>query len=289
VGQPPADPFAAERPRLLGLAYRITGSIGEAEDVLQDAWLRWSGVDQSSVERPAAYLTTVVTRLSIDRVRVIDRRREAYPGPWLPEPVSLERGPEERLEMAESLTLGFLMLLDRLSPIERAVWLLAEVFGETYAVIAESVGKSEAACRQIAARARRRLREQKRPPAERLDAELLARLMMAVSLGDLGVTLELLDADVVLLSDGGPDHRAARRPVVGAERVARFVMNLARRAPGAEVRLAELNGNAALVIGPEEMPVVVTGEMTAGRVSRIFILVNPEKLHAVDSGPARML
>jgi RNA polymerase sigma-70 factor (ECF subfamily) len=288
VRQADDDVFAAERPRLLGLAYRVLGSIAEAEDVVQDAWLRWAAADRGSVERPAAYLTTVVTRLSLDRIRAIGRRREAYPGPWLPEPVALERGLDEHAEMAESLTLGFLVLLDRLNPVERAVFLLADVFGEPYSVIADSVGRTEGACRQVAARARRRLREERPPPTERLDAEALARLLFAVSLGDLEQTLALLDADVVLLSDGGPDHRAARRPVVGAHRVARFVLNLAKRFPASDARLTELNGEPALVADADGIPLVVTAEQSAGRITRIYLLRNPDKLHAVEGRPARM-
>jgi RNA polymerase sigma-70 factor (ECF subfamily) len=190
--------------------------------------------------------------------------------------------------MAESLTLGFLMLLDRLSPTERAVWLLAEVFGEPYALIAEAVGKSEAACRQIASRARRRLREERPPPAEPLDASLLARLLVAVATGDAAQTLELLDADVVLVSDGGPDRHAARRPVVGAARVARFVINVAGRYPDAELEPTEINGAAALVLRAGGMPIVLTGEQHAGKVTRIYLMLNPDKLQRLSDGPALM-
>ncbi|MGA8680297.1 MAG: RNA polymerase sigma factor SigJ [Acidimicrobiales bacterium] len=282
------DVFAHERRRLLGLAYRILGSFGDAEDVVQEAWLRWSATDQTAVERPAAFLTTVVTRLSLDRFRAIERRREQYLGPWLPEPVSLQHGPEEHVEMAESLTLGFLMLLDRLNATERAVWLLADVFGEPYAVIAEAVDKTEAACRQIASRARRRLREERPPPGGQLEAPLLARLLAAVATGDVGQTLELLDADVVLVSDGGPGRHAARRPVVGARRVARFVTNIAGRYPDAELELTEINGSAALVLRAGGMPIVLTGEQQGGRVTRIYVMLNPDKLRGLSDGPALM-
>ena len=133
--------FVAERPRLLGLAYRILGSFGDAEDVVQEAWLRWSATDHRAVLQPPAFLTTVVTRLSLDRLRQIERRREQYVGPWLPEPVSLQRGPEEHVEMAESLTLGFLMVLDRLSPTERAVWLSAKMTSNWPGLMTALVGK----------------------------------------------------------------------------------------------------------------------------------------------------
>jgi RNA polymerase sigma-70 factor (ECF subfamily) len=286
VSAPADSVFVAERPRLLGLAYRILGSFGDAEDVVQEAWLRWLSTDQRSIDRPPAFLTTVVTRLAIDRLRVIARRRERYVGPWLPEPVSLARGPEEEVEMAESLTLGFLILLDRLSPTERAVWLLADVFDEPYTVIAEAVGKTEATCRQAASRARRRLREQRPPPCEQLDADLLGRLLAAVGSGDVERTLELLDADVVLVSDGGPDRHAARRPVVGAARVARFTINVAGRLRDPRVELREVNGSAAMVVHDGDTSVVLTGEQSAGRVTRLFLMLNPDKLHALSEGPA---
>ena len=273
--------FAAERPRLLGLAYRVLGSFGDAEDVVQEAWLRWSATDHGAVERPGAYLTTVVTRLALDRIRTIERRREQYVGPWLPEPVSLEPGPEEHTEMAESLTLGFLMLLDRLSPAERAVWLLAVVFEEPYAVIAQAVGRSEAACRQLASRAGRRLREERPVPSEPLDAELLVRLVSAVGAGDAEATLALLDAEVVLVSDGGPAHRAARRPVIGPERVTRLMITTARRYPDAELEVGEINHGAALFLRAPGTSIVLTGEHRHGRVVRLYFMLNPDKLAGV--------
>lgn len=280
------DVFAAERPRLLGLAYRVLGTFGDAEDVVQEAWLRWSTSDQGAVERPAAFLTTVVTRLALDRVRSVARRREQYLGPWLPEPVSLAPGPEEHAEMAESLTLGFLVLLDRLGPTDRAVWLLADVFGEPYSLIAEAVGKSEAACRQIASRARQRLRRERPAPPERLEPDLLARLMAAIAAGDVQSALGLLDADAVLVTDAGPDRHAARRPVVGAERVVRFAVNVAKRLPDAEVALTTVNGAPAIVLRGGDVPIVITGEQRHGRVTRIFLMLNPDKLHALETGPA---
>jgi RNA polymerase sigma-70 factor (ECF subfamily) len=285
VSDPDGD-FAAERPRLLGLAYRILSSYGDAEDVVQEAWIRWQGVEHDDITSPAAYLTTVVTRLALDRTRTIARRREQYVGPWLPEPIAIDRGPEERAEMAESLTLGFLMLLDRLSPTERAVWLLADVFAEPYALIAEATGKTEAACRQIATRARRRLRDARPAPPERLEAGLLGRLMAAVAAGDLTRTLELLDADVVLLSDGGPERRAARQPIVGADRVARFTINIARRGEVTGLQATEINGSPALVLEIDgTMPMVITGEQRDGKVIRLFVLLNDEKLTALSVHP----
>ncbi len=282
------EAFARERPRLLGLAYRVLGTFGDAEDVVQEAWLRWSAVDHASVRAPDAYLTTVVTRLSLDRLRSAARGRALYVGPWLPEPVSLAPGPEDHAEMAESLTLGFLVLLDRLGPTERAVWLLADVFDEPFSVIAQAVGKTEAACRQIASRARRRLRQQRPERGARLEHDLLGRLLAAVASGDVQQALELLDADVVLLSDGGPDRHAARRPVVGAARVARFAINVAKRQPLTSVEVTEVNGSPAVVLEAGGTTVVVTGEQHEGRVTRLYFLLNPDKLHALRGTPARM-
>jgi len=279
--------FATERPRLLGLAYRILSSYADAEDVVQEAWIRWQGVDHPAIDRPAAYLTTILTRLALDRARTIARRREHYVGPWLPEPIALERGPEDHAEMADSLTLGFLMLLDRLSPTERAVWLLADVFGESYALIASATAKSEAACRQIATRARRRLRAERPAPPQHLDPGLLRKLLAAVGAGDLALTLELLDTDVVLVSDGGPDHRAARHPVVGADRVARLAINLARRGEVTALRDETINGAAALVVELDAtMPLVITGEQHDGRITRIYLLLNDDKLGGLSAHPA---
>ena len=199
------EDFAAERPRLLGLAYRILSSYGDAEDVVQEAWIRWQGVDHDSIESPAAYLTTVVTRLALDRTRTIARRREEYLGPWLPEPIAIERGPEEHSEMAESLTLGFLMLLDRLNPTERAVWLLADVFATPYALISEATGKSEPACRQIATRARRRL-----PRRATGDAGAARRCTVGATDGCRGGGRPHPDARVARCRRRAPERRRSR-------------------------------------------------------------------------------
>lgn len=285
----PADGFAQERPRLLGLAYRILGSFGDAEDIVQEGWLRWCQADTATIERPAAWLTTVITRLALDRAKAIKRRREEYVGPWLPEPVAMGPGPEESAEMADSLTLGFLVLLDQLSRVERAVWLLSDVFGEPFAVIAEAVGKNEVACRQIASRARRRMREARRPSTHAVDRAVLAQLVAAVGGGDINRLLTLLDADVVLLSDGGANRQAARHPIVGAERVARFILNLSRRYPAPQVQLGEVNGSAALILTADGMPLVITGEQRDGRIIRLFLVANPDKLGALGSDPPVML
>jgi RNA polymerase sigma-70 factor (ECF subfamily) len=271
----------------LGLAYRMLGSITDAEDVVQDAWLRWQAADRAAVENPAAWLTTVTSRLGLDRLRAQQRRKEDYVGPWLPEPMAGGPGPEERAELAESLTLGFLTVLDRLGPVERAVFLLADVFGEPFPVVARAVGKSEEACRQIASRARRRVREE-RAGAQAADRALLEKLVLATAAGDVDAVIGLLAPEVVLVSDGGPDRHAARRPVVGPERVARLLVNLAARWNDDDTaEFAEVNGAPALVMRVAGAPLVLTADRVDGRVATIRVCVNPAKLGALDR-PVRL-
>ena len=279
------DDFEVHRARVRGVAYRMLGSLAEADDVAQETWLRWQGADRAAIESPAAWLTTVATRLALDRLRSGARTRETYPGPWLPEPFVVEPGPEEAAELADSLTLGFLVLLDQLAPIERAVFVMADVFDVPFAEIATTVGRSEAACRQIASRARRRLRPEK-PPARPApeDRELLDGLIGAVALGDVDGVLSKLAPDVLLLSDGGPNRRAARRPVVGPQRVARLMMNLASRYSGAvDVHPATVNGQTGMILYLDgQVDQVWAVETTDGKVSAIRIIRNPEKLIAME-------
>lgn len=275
-----ADPFEAERPRLLGLAYRMLGSLADAEDVVQDAWLRWAAADRGGVENPAAWLTTTTTRLALDRIRTLARRREEYVGPWLPEPVALapDDGPEAATELGESMTLGFLVVLDSLSATERAVFLLADVFGEPYSAISAAVGKTEENCRQIASRARRKVRAARPPEVRPADPATLVQLLAAVSSGDIDAVLALLDTDVVLLSDGGGAVRAAMRPVVGASRVTRFLVNLARRWGAGTVEFRTLNGEDDVVLEYPDGPLVVGADVLDGRIVAIRTLRNPAKL-----------
>lgn len=292
---PERDVFTAERPRLLGLAYRIMAERADAEDVVQDVWLRWSTAEQGAIENPPAWLTTVTTRLALDRLRAIRRRREVYVGPWLPDPVSTQRTPLETAELAESLTLGFLVMLDRLGPVERAVFLLADVFGESFSVIAAAVGKSEMACRQIAVRARRKMRGARaegqavRGPAS---AELLTELMAAVLSGDEEAAMQLLAPDVVLLSDAGASRRAARRPVVGPDRVLRLLAGgwrllgfrsrpEASQWPPARVEI--INASPAIVVDAPTGPVIISGETRDGALTRIWIRLNPDKVSELKS------
>lgn len=293
------DVFEDERPRLLGLAYRILAGNADAEDVVQEAWLRWSRVDPGDIDNPQGWLTTVTARLALDRVRTMQRRREVYVGPWLPDPVSTERTPSEKAELAESLTLGFLVMLDRLGPVERAVFLLADVFGEPFAIVAGAVGKSEVACRQIAARARRKIRgagdEEERPsPAS---AALLGQLMTALVAGDEEQTVRLLAPEVVLTSDAGPARRAARRPVIGADRVRRLLSGgwrlfgfTARPGPGdiPPARVAVINASPAIVLDSPAGPIVISGESRGGVVTRIWVRLNPDKMSGLEH-PVEMI
>lgn len=276
------DAFLDERPRLLGLAYRMTGSRRDAEDVVQEAYLRWSSTDVATIDNPAGWLTTVTTRLGIDRTRLVARQREDYVGSWLPEPVPTASSPEDAFELAESLTLGFLTVLDRLAPLERAVFLLHDVFGTPFAEIADAVGRSETASRQIASRARRKVRDQG-GPVEPADDELVARLLTALLSGDTTAVVDLLAPDVVVLSDSGPNRHAARRPVIGPERVARFLVNLVKRlGPDVVPDFLSLNGQLTPFVSNDDGPITTGFGSSDGRISRIWIQLNPDKLTGLD-------
>jgi RNA polymerase sigma-70 factor (ECF subfamily) len=293
------DRFERERRRLTGLAYRITGSVADAEDVVQEAWMRWAGADREVIANPAGWLTTVTSRLAVDRLRGQRRRREVYVGPWLPDPVSTAGSPEQTAELAESLQVGFLMVLDRLGPAERVAFLLADVFGEPYPVIADALGKSEEACRQLVSRARRKVRAE-RPEiggVRTAPVELLGDLVAAVLADDEERALSLLDPDVILLSDGGPSRRAARRPVVGAHRVQRLIAGGWRlfgfkTRPRAEhlpaARVVTVNSGPAIVFESEPGCVVLSGEAVGGRITRIWVQLNPDKNGWIDS-PVELL
>lgn len=278
----PEDLFSAERARLLGLAYRILGTLVDAEDVVQEAWLRWAAADSSAIERPAAWLTTVVTRLSLDRLKSAARRHESYVGPWLPEPIVTAPGPEETVEAAETLTLGFLAMLEQLDPLSRVVFLLSDVFGYPSEEVAQVVGKSAPACRQIASRARRRVRGAKpsvRPsPSDRAIAD---RLFAAIARGDTEGAMAMMSEDVVLVSDGGPKRHAARRPVIGPWRVTRFLTNVAKRiSPSVAVEPVAVNTAAGFRLsdpaGLDDGAIAI--DVTGGVVSAIWVVTNPDKL-----------
>jgi RNA polymerase sigma-70 factor, ECF subfamily len=296
--------FAGERPRLWGIAYRVCGTRVDADDVVQDAWLRWDsqqrgveGAEKLPIERPGAWLTTVTARLAIDRLRQRQRVADRYVGPWLPEFVTTpamktitEPSVPDHAELVDSLTVSFLVLLERLDPVERVVFLLAEVFREPYADIANVVGKSEAACRQIAHRAAERVRDPNRHrPVDEADKWKLATAFgMATFAGDLSGIAALLTTDSVLLSDGGAHRRAARRPVLGPQRIARLVANLMKRNDGWGVEFRLINGDPGAVVwreGEAEFAMVADVCMSeAGNLQAqsIFILRSAEKLASIQ-------
>ena len=276
------------RPLLFSLAYRMVGSVGEAEDLVQEAFLRFHRADD--VEAPKAFLTTVVTRLAIDHLRSARVRRESYVGEWLPEPLVREAapGPAERAESDETLSLAFLTLLERLTPVERAVYVLHDLFGYSHDEIAEFVGKSDANCRQILARARRHV-DAGRPrfePSRREREALLERFLEAARAGNVAGLVELLAADAVSYADGGGKVRATPRPIHGAEKVARLWASIgdpARIGPYT-VRVADVNGQpGAIAIGPDGSVLgVMTLQVAGGRVQSVWAVVNPDKLARVQ-------
>lgn len=284
-----ADVFATERPRLLGMAYRMLGVVADAEDVVQDAWIRWQAVDPTNLDRPAAWLTTVTVRLSLDQLRSRVRRHEDYIGPWLPEPLvsPVGAGPEDAAELADSLTLGFLILLDQLAPIERAVFVLADVFGFAYAEIATMINKSPVACRQIASRARRRIRPEDRRRATPASRVLVKELVDALSVGDLDRVLARLAPGAVCVTDSGAGRRAARRPIVGSPRVAQFLIGLAQRFAGRlSLYPVTVNGDHGFVLSIDgTVDQVMAFETDGDLVANVRIIGNPDKLQRIDDPP----
>jgi len=280
------DPFEAARPRIRGLAYRMLGTLADADDVAQDTWLRWQAADGAHIANAEAWLVTAATRLCLDRLRSAARAREIYPGPWLPEPIVTD-GPEQAAELSDSLTLGFLVLLDQLAPVERAVFVLADVFEVPYAEIAVTVGRSQAACRQIASRARRRLQPGKRPrQAGAADRELVRGLLRALASGDVDEVMARLAPQVVCVTDGGPNRRAARHPVAGSARVARLLTSLARRYRHLASRPAVVGGSAGAILSAGdtvEQVMAVTSE--SGIITSVYFVGNPDKLAWVGHPP----
>lgn len=281
--------FERERGRLFGIAYRMLGTVSEAEDVLQDAYMRWHGVPHASITNPPAYLIRLVTRLCIDALKSARRRRTEYIGPWLPEPLlhvqhDREFGdPATMHDLADDLSTAFLLMLERLTPIERAVFLLHESFDMSYAEIANVLGRSEAHCRQIARRARQHLHvdDHPRPADPQQHDQLLARFLAATQNGDVHGMIELLAHDVVLYSDGGGKVSAATRPVVGAVAVARMLASLTRKgqAGDLETRAVTINGRTGLInIFNGEVFNVTTFQIADGQIRQIFVMRNPDKI-----------
>lgn len=275
--------FEAQRPRLKRLAYRMLGSVSEAEDVVQDAWLRWDRAGEAALD-PAAWLAQTTTRLCLDRLKSARARRETYVGPWLPEPL-IEEEPVDPLERAEDVSVAFLLALERLSPLERAVFLLHDVFDQDYGQVATALGRDEAACRQLASRARNHLKDARpRYAVPRDEAMRLAAAFMAASADhDFAALERLLAKDAVLISDGGGKRKAALRPLVGREDVIALLRGLAWRGPWMtdlkDMRPARINGLPGVVLmGADGVTTMAFEPNDEGRIAAIYVMRNPEKL-----------
>ncbi|NKY85646.1 RNA polymerase sigma-70 factor [Nocardia veterana] len=287
---PATDAFVAHRNLLFTVAYEMLGSAADAEDVLQETWLRWMRVEVGQVHDERAYLVRITTRQALNRMRTMDRRKESYVGPWLPEPMLTAPDIAEDVELAESMSMAMLLVLETLSPIERAVFVLREVFDLDYDDIAAAVDKTPAAVRQIAHRARRhvaarRPREVVPPSRARAALESFRR---ALDTGDPQHLLDVLAPQVVLVSDGGGVKRAALRPVVGAEAVVRYILGgIGKTAAAIAMESTVVNGNPALVfrVGGE-IDGVMAAQVEQGRITGLYFVRNPQKLTRVTSGAA---
>lgn len=277
------EAFEANRPRLRRLAYRMLGSVAEAEDAVQDAWLRWTKAGDG-VADPAAWLVRVTSRLCIDRLRAAKARREAYRGPWLPEPL-IEELTDDPLERAEDVSVAFLLALERLSPLERAVFLLHDVFDADYAEVAETLGRNEAAVRQLASRARAHVQDTR--PRFTVSQEEAARLasafMAAASSGDMKALSAVLAEDAVMVTDGGGKRNASLRPLIGRDDIVRLLEGLAWRHDGQAwpltFRAVRINGYPGVVMEREDGPMTVAFEPGPdGRLAGIYMVRNPDKL-----------
>jgi RNA polymerase sigma-70 factor (TIGR02957 family) len=291
--------FDEHRSLLIAVAYRILGSVTDAEDTVQEAWLRWSGVNPSDVRDPRAFLVRVTTRLAIDRLRRAKIRRESYVGPWLPEPILTGRDVAEDVALAESVSMAMLVVLETLSPLERAVFVLREAFGLRYAEIADILGRKEEAVRQLGRRARDHVQERR----SRFDTDeseqrrVTERFLEATSTGDLEALMAVLSPEVTLVADGGGRALAPRRPIRGAEKVAVFLLaatteeRMARflRSVGSEpivadlrVRVAPVNGGPGILVVSGDKPIsALVLDVSDGVVGTIHLVANPEKLAGV--------
>jgi len=282
------DPFVVHRSLLFTVAYEMLGSAADAEDVLQESWLRWAAVDRATVQEPRAYLVRVVTRQALNHLRTVSRRREDYVGEWLPEPLLTSPDVAEDVELAESLSIAMLTVLETLGPAERAVFVLREVFDVPYDEIADAVGKTPAAVRQIAHRAKdhvaaRRPRVRVGPTEHE---EVVERLVAALNSGDLQGLMDVLAPDVVSVADGGGKVRgAARRPIVGAERLARYLVGGMAKVEGTLVASSTwVNGQPGIRMELDGILVgVVSLTVVGGRITQVYSIANPEKLGHVDA------
>ncbi len=290
---PAADIFQYYRDLLFAVAYRMLGTVADAEDAVQDTWIRWSSAPRDDVAEPKAYLVRIVTNTALDRLRLAKARRESYIGSWLPEPLLTSPDVADRTELAESVSVAMLVVLESLTPEERAVFLLREVFGFRYAEIGETLGRSEAGVRQLAHRAREHV--QARRPRFEVDSgqqrEVTQRFLAAAMGGDLHELMAVLAPDVVMISDGGGKAQAALRPIIGAAKVARFLVGISDRpymgieSGDLSVQTVAINGSTGLlVMGHGQVIAAATAVVADGRVTAIQLVANPDKLRAISSG-----
>ncbi len=280
------DPFVTHRGLLFTVAYEMLGSAADAEDVVQETWLRWADVDQTEVRYPRAYLVQIVTRQALNRLRTLSRRREEYVGPWLPEPLLTSPDLADDVELAESVSMAMLTVLETLAPAERAVFVLREVFDAPYDDIAEAVGKSAPAVRQIAHRAREHVAA-RRPRMDVGRSEqraVVERFLAAMAGGDLQELMDVLAPDVVAVADGGGLAPAARQPFEGAEKVAQVLSRFTQLVPDAHIRTVWLNGAPAIRVDIDgELRAAVSLVVEDGQITHIYTMVNPEKLARLDA------
>ncbi|HWI29869.1 MAG TPA: RNA polymerase sigma-70 factor [Microbacterium sp.] len=288
LGSAADDPFVTHRGLLFTVAYELLGSAADAEDVLQESWLRWAEVDQRRVLDPRAYLVRIVTRQALNQLRTLSRRREVYVGEWLPEPLLTAPDVADDVELAENVSIAMLTVLETLAPTERAVFVLREVFDVSYDEIAEAVDRSPAAVRQIAHRARDHVAA--RRPRVRVGRseheEVVARLVAAMNTGDVQALMDVLAPDVVAVADGGGKVRgAARRPIVGAEPLSRYLMGgLAKFGARFVMWPIQVNGETGVRVEVDgELVGAVSLTVENGRVSRIYSIANPDKLARLDA------
>ncbi len=275
--------FNACRPRLFAIAYRMLGSVHDAEDIVQEAYIRWRRLDRELVENPQALLCTMVTRMSIDNLRSARKQRESYIGEWLPEPLADTPGPSDNLALSESLSVAFLLLLERLNPVERAALLLREVFDYAYTDIAAVLEKSEDNCRQIVRRAKARVQDNtpRYSPNDDVHARLLENFMVATQVGELDGLVALLAEGATLHSDHGGKALSARRTIEGAGKIARFFVGIMKRRLPEDpaMRFVTINGAPGAVAYSGNTAVTAFSiDVMDGKIQRIYIVRNPDKL-----------
>lgn len=276
------EQFMAARPQLFGIAYRVLGSAVEAEDIVQETWLRWQKTDRTDIQEPTAFLTTVTTRLAINLAQSARMRRESYVGPWLPEPVDTRADPQVGAERAEAVDMAVLLLLEKLNPVERAAYVLREAFAYPYKRIADILESSEANTRQLVSRARKHLAAERREPvSSTAHRRLLEAFLSAARTGSLSVLEEVLTQDVVSYSDGGGMRGASRIPVVGLEHVSKYLAAFAPRFwPSTDVRWVEANGRPAVLVVSADgtAKALLCVDVSARGIERIMWVLNPAKL-----------